>query len=795
MNKTLIKKTLVAAGVALALGTAGPAEAAFTALPAGSYNMTITAGCFDFSNCQADGKGTITDNTTAAEASVTTTTSIGVLPPGTYGSGIVGDGLMGKIGFTLSNTGAMTVTSYSQDSYLGTAGGTFYLDHGSNPLSEMSGTIDSSGIVAFTPTGRMGLAASYVTSLGTEPWNLDNTTDGRGTGLYTPFTTGTSTNRTQGLSAPFTMTGTALTDAATGWTGTLVSAGNIDSTWGSFNNQQYSELWNVAISEEPNPVAINDTATTIPATPVSIDVLANDHDPQNDIDSSTLKVIDTSNLASGSTAVVNAGKILYTPAASFLGTESFTYQVADTLGNLSNIATVSVNVSAANYQPPVANNDSLTVLEDGSGTVDVLTNDTDPGGYTLAVTGNTAPLHGSVSNVGGNFTYTPQKLFSGSDHFTYTISDGHGPGVTATVNITVTHVNHNPVANNDTVVATLDKPLSIDVLGIDSDPDVGDIISVQSFAQPAHGSVTENADGTLLYTPNSGYKGPDSFTYAITDGHGGTASATVNITVISVAFSGPVAPNLPGHQISPDITGGSNFTMLNASGLDIGGTNDIAATWDGTVKTNVNSTGANMKIVTAGPTPFFGFVWHATSVRVFGPGTYTFDACPGSPSTFVNSNSSLGYIAQDGSTNCDPSGNNNLTMKVGPHQLGAHMLFNWNKSKNIDVVMVWDINHPFAGSPSSTGTGTFGAKGAVFNLAVVDDNGDGIPGHPMVDGPFKSFHADFNLNLNPPFALPVVTAVATQGGKAAPVVVPSGGAVTITASTNVTTGVTYDWSK
>ncbi len=258
MNKTLIKKTLVAAGVALAVGTAGPAQAAFTALPAGSYNMTITAGCFAFGNCQATGTGVLTDNTTAAEASVTTTTSIGVLPPGTYGSGIVGDGLMGKIGFTLSNTGAMTVTWYSQDSYLGTAGGTFYLDHGSNPLSEMSGTIDSSGSVAFTPTGRMGLAAKYASNLGTEPWNLDDTSDGKGTGLYTPFTTGTSTNRDQGSLAPaFTLTGTALTDAgANKWTGTLVSAGNIGSHWGTgFNNTQYSELWDVNIAPVPIPAA------------------------------------------------------------------------------------------------------------------------------------------------------------------------------------------------------------------------------------------------------------------------------------------------------------------------------------------------------------------------------------------------------------------------------------------------------------------------------------------------------------------------------------------------------------
>ncbi|WP_178863997.1 cadherin-like domain-containing protein, partial [Thiomicrorhabdus cannonii] len=70
----------------------------------------------------------------------------------------------------------------------------------------------------------------------------------------------------------------------------------------------------------------------------------------------------------------------------------------------------------------------------------------------------------------------------------------------------------------------------IDVLANDSDLD-GDTITVQSVTQPAHGNVVIEGDGTVTYTPVADYNGPDSFTYTITDGQGGTDTAMVTLTV------------------------------------------------------------------------------------------------------------------------------------------------------------------------------------------------------------------------------------------------------------------------
>lgn len=245
-----MKKTLLATSMVAALGMSASANAAFTAMADGDYQLTITSGCFAFGNCQTTGTGTYTDNTTQNQAD----TSGFALP---YGSGIINDGIMGVMDFTLTG-GAMSVTSYSQDSYLATAGGTFYVR--ATNLATMAGTIDGTGNVSFDPTGRSGLAGNYLSTLGEQIWNFDNdNTNGDAPMATNTFVTGTSSNNAQGLAPGFTVTGSALQDAGVDtWTGTLVSAGNIGTAWGSFADQQFSEVFNVnitAVAAVPVPAA------------------------------------------------------------------------------------------------------------------------------------------------------------------------------------------------------------------------------------------------------------------------------------------------------------------------------------------------------------------------------------------------------------------------------------------------------------------------------------------------------------------------------------------------------------
>ena len=284
------------------------------------------------------------------------------------------------------------------------------------------------------------------------------------------------------------------------------------------------------------PVAGNDIATTNEDTAVTIAVLTND----TDVDGDALTVA-AANAPLHGAAVANAnGTITYTPAANYNGADTFTYTVSDGHGG-SATGTVSVMIAAVN-DAPVATGDAATTAEDTPVSIAVLANDTDVDGDSLSVTTVSVPAHGSAAaNLDGTITYTPAANYNGTDTFTYAISDGHGGTSGATVTVTVTGVNDAPVAANDAATTTEDTPVNITVLANDTDVD-GDSLSVTSVSLPAHGAAAINLDGTIRYTPAANYNGSDVFTYMIGDGHGGTATGTVNVTVTAVNDA-PVAAN------------------------------------------------------------------------------------------------------------------------------------------------------------------------------------------------------------------------------------------------------------
>ncbi|MEC8554359.1 MAG: Ig-like domain-containing protein [Planctomycetota bacterium] len=292
------------------------------------------------------------------------------------------------------------------------------------------------------------------------------------------------------------------------------------------NNNTATATVNVTINAvNDNPVANNDSVFTNENAAVSINVLSND----TDVDGDSLFVSALTNGSNGSVSNNNNGTVTYTPNNGFFGTDTFTYTVSD--GVATDTATVTVTVNEVN-DPPTANNDSATVNEDNSVAISVLSNDSDPDGDTLTVSSFTNPINGSVSNSNNVLTYTPNANYNGSDSFTYTINDGNGNNATATVNVTVNAVNDNPVANNDSATTLENTAVSVNVVANDNDVD-GDALSVSGVSNPLNGSVTNNSDGTVTYTPNNGYVGSDTFTYTISDGSL-TATATVSVTVNGV---------------------------------------------------------------------------------------------------------------------------------------------------------------------------------------------------------------------------------------------------------------------
>jgi len=105
-------------------------------------------------------------------------------------------------------------------------------------------------------------------------------------------------------------------------------------------------------------------------------------------------------------------------------------------GGRLNIAT-SITLGDVNHDP-VAQNDTATVVENGSVNIAVLSNDSDVDGDTLSISEVTSPENGTATIHGTQITYTPKSDYTGSDSFSYTVSDGNGSTATATVSITVT---------------------------------------------------------------------------------------------------------------------------------------------------------------------------------------------------------------------------------------------------------------------------------------------------------------------------------------------------------------------
>ncbi len=180
------------------------------------------------------------------------------------------------------------------------------------------------------------------------------------------------------------------------------------------------------------PTATNDTATLAEDSSIEVAVLAND----SDADVDDLAVSITTPPAHGSASVTATRTIRYTPATDFAGADTLHYSIADGRGGTAT-ATVSLQVTPM-PDAPVASDDTASVSASGSVDIDVLGNDTDPDGGSVSLMSSGAAAHGTTTALAnGRVRYEPASGFTGTDEFSYTISDPTGRTDTAQVVVTV----------------------------------------------------------------------------------------------------------------------------------------------------------------------------------------------------------------------------------------------------------------------------------------------------------------------------------------------------------------------
>lgn len=259
----------------------------------------------------------------------------------------------------------------------------------------------------------------------------------------------------------------------------------------------------------------------------------------------------------GSVSIASGGAaVIYTPATTFVGTDTFTYTITDS-GGLTSTATVTVEVAPGTL--PRARRDTGTGAEGTSVSVAVLANDsTNPGATAILKDGFTNGTHGTVtrSSTDSNvLVYTPNNAnFYGTDTFTYIMNDDSGLGLDSvgTVAITITDVNDPVELSDDDFATNEDTPLTIAISTLlsndspgagekagdpagSSPPQTLSFVPAGLSALTAGGSVAVVGDD-VVFTPTANFNGEFRFKYTAQDNGVpvSSADATVVVTVTPV---------------------------------------------------------------------------------------------------------------------------------------------------------------------------------------------------------------------------------------------------------------------
>ena len=293
------------------------------------------------------------------------------------------------------------------------------------------------------------------------------------------------------------------------------------------------------------PTALGDAFSVVRSGSNTVNLANNDTAGTSAINRNSIVI--STQPTNGSVTVNADGNVTYLHNGSNTTSDSFAYTIKDTNGLVSAAATVSVTVTPATNQAPVAVSDTASVVAGGSVNVAVLSNDTDVEGNidVTSVVIVTQPANGTVgvNTQTGVVNYVHNGGLSTSDSFTYTLRDTQGAvSNSGTVSITILR---RPVANDDVLTVQRGDDGTLNVIANDTAPS-GTVApaSVTIVTQPTRGTVTALGNGQISYQHDGTATTSDQFTYTITDSNNNVSlPGIVRITITPVNQPPVTAPD------------------------------------------------------------------------------------------------------------------------------------------------------------------------------------------------------------------------------------------------------------
>jgi VCBS repeat-containing protein len=216
------------------------------------------------------------------------------------------------------------------------------------------------------------------------------------------------------------------------------------------------------------------------------------------------------------------GVLTYTPNAGYSGLDSFTYTISDSVDPTKVSTPGTVTLTVYPFSPIVARSDVYTVLSGRSTKLlpIITANDTTGFNDLGAITILSGPAHGSLTDVDGVLTYRAANDYTGTDSFTYTVSDSFYTDIVSNpATVTLTVVESVPAfAGDDNVTIFTNEPTALTPTLFYNDRFTSGNPPgpITVLVQPVYGTLSQSGD-TLTYTPNADFNGVDSFIYTVAD--------------------------------------------------------------------------------------------------------------------------------------------------------------------------------------------------------------------------------------------------------------------------------------